>query len=693
MTGTAACYRRWLILLPILGLVLTRCGAVPYKTHRAHAPKQPVLAEVKVSDESVLTQVAQKMNGYFTAGLLAKPIQLDTSLSATEAFNKSHEVAIALFDQNAYDECIEFINWIQFHIFQPPASQSFDLLKIVATYRSTLDPEMLIQGLQDPTLDIIYTPYQASLAYLRHALPVLARLGYTKLALSMVDKIFETYGPADSIYEQVENSYAGSPLQSSLIMEDYRDYKTQALSGLIYAQQILALYDQLRFTEAKTHSQYFLEHFPTHHTSELIEDVLEKSNQRGVWKDIRIALLLPLSGPYANTGKDIMDGILHAFKLFEEQEPDEGLLSFKFFPLDTHAYQRDLPQRVKDLIELESLFLIVGPYLAHHHRALIPVVQQYQIPMISLAPAQSLIGEESSALPVLNMRPSLDHQIKYMIDYVSSHIQPVQNLAIVYPDNGFGYFQANAFQAAADLNHTSISAAETYAPGEQKTYKSTIEKLLRVYDYQDRMQEREDLSKQYVEKYGREPQPNQITLDPLVDFELLYAPSPTRDASILVPLFKYLGAKKFLILGPSYWNNEEMVIRTKPYLENVILFDTFYKNEKHPTFMSFSQKFTRDFQVPFNKNHFWGNLTADILQKTLARLPNQTQTSRQDFLEQIQQVNGRTFFGQSWRMSHTGTLELDPIPLILRRNSFVRLSEESIAKLKETVFASTFEEE
>lgn len=569
----------------------------------------------------------------------------------------------------------------------PPPSNttSSNLRKALDTYRTNLDLEAFVYNLSNPNLGITHTSFQDTLIFLEHGLPVLARAGQTSLALRIVDKIFEIYGPVDSIFQKIQAAYEHSPLQSSLLLERPQSYKTPALSGLIYGEQIIALYDQIRFSEVKQHGTLFLNTYAQHPLASKITSLVDQAKQKIEWKGLRIALLLPLSGPHAQAGNDIMEGIFYSFHVFDpENTSSSDKLPFEFFPIDTHAHSHDLVEKVSQLIQDESIFLIVGPYLAQTHKKIVPIAQKHRVPLLSLAPIEQSTSDASS---LIVMRPSLTYQLQFIVDYINNHIQPISNLATLYPDNSFGHFHATAFQHAADRTGKTLSAAEMYHPGLQKTYKPAAEKLLGVFDLQDRGDERKSFSQTYEENHGKAPRSNQIELSPMADFELLYIPSPIRDASILAPLFKYLSATHFIILGPPFWNKEDMIFRTQPFLENVILFDLFYEAETHPAYVDVAQKFKQKYNRKLNQDSFLGKLVGDIILKTLSQVTQANSIPKEDFLEQIQQVKGRTCFGQEWSMTPAGILHLDPIPLAFQKNTFTRINEEMVAKIRETVFA------
>ena len=674
-------------ILSLLGFIfLVSCSTLslsPKTVTHLRSPKPPLTPNTINLSEGQLTQLSQKLRVLHQAQLLESPIPFDEKTTAIEAFHKSHEAALRLLQKNNVLECANFIIWLQQYVFQPPASYSFTLLKILATYRMTSDLEAFVRDLNTPTLDIAHTPFQEAMAFLEQGLPLLARSGHTSLALHIVDKIFETYGSVDSIFEKIQQAYMTSPLQASLMVETPQNYKTESVSGLIAAEQIIALYDQLRFTEVKKQGTTFLDTFAHHPWAPKIAKLVQEAIPKTQWKGFRIALLLPLSGPYAQVGNDIMEGIFYSFHVFDSEETGASKSPFEFFPLDTHAHPQDLAEKLTDLIHDESIFLIIGPYLTQTHKEMVPVAQKHHIPLLSLAPVEQ---QDSDTHSVMVMRPSLSYQLQFMINYLHTHLHEISNVAILYPDNGFGYFQANAFQQAVDSTGKTLVAAEIYLPGAQKTYKPAAEKLLSIFDTQDRVEERKEVALAYQEKHTKPPRPNQIELPPITNFELLYIPSPIRDASILAPLFKYFGATHFMILGPPVWNKEDMVIRTQPYLENVILFDTFAEAENQPSYVDFAQKFKQKYNQIFNQDHFLGKLTADIVLKALSQVTPNDIASREDFLKQIQQVKGRTFLDQEWIMAPNGILHLDPIPLAFQKNTFVRISEEMVAKIRETVF-------
>jgi hypothetical protein len=657
----------------------------PLVNHKPVEPDVPTLLRLSDLERAQLSQRTLQLheNGHIPLELVIQDTQ-----SPVELFHQAHAIVQWLYQEKNFVKCAEFTGWIMQEVFHPPASYSFLVMHYMGTYKIAWDIESITVGLQDPHLSFQHTPFAETLLFLTTTLPTLARSNNTAIALPLLDNIFKTYGPADIIFEKIEEAYIYSPLQTQLIQTDYRKASTAELAGLIYAEQIFSLYDQLFFSEVQKHGTQFLEHFPRHRLTPKIKELVFHALQKTHWKGFNIALLLPLTGPYAKSGKDILNGILYTFQIFENEKTIQSSRpALTFFPIDTHLQGQFLSETLSEIITQENIFLIVGPYLAQNHRSILPTIQKHAIPLLTLAPIETFDDDRRMEIaPILNLRPSLAYQLSFMMQYLSKTIHEINSLATLYPNNDFGYFHATAFQHASYFLSKPIRSAETYEAGNQKTYRNSVQRLLGLFDRQDRQSERQALIETIEVEKEPPPKPTEIDLPPKTDFELLYAPSPIRDASILVPLFKYFEAQEILILGPSFWNTKDMILRTRPYLQNVILFDTFYEFESDPRYKKFKRMFKLKYNDNFNRNNFLGQLASEVLLKTLARFAHNDVPTREDFLEQIQLVEGRTLFGQPWKITDNGTLQLDPIPLAFHKKSFQKINEEMIAKIRESVF-------
>lgn len=94
---------------------------------------------------------------------------------------------------------------------------------------------------------------------------------------------------------------------------------------------------------------------------------------------IKIGFLVPLSGPYAQTGRDILNGFL---LLLDEIGERAGGREIQLIVEDTEAIPAVALTKARKLIESDEVHLMAGALLSSTGYALAPYIDSMQIPMV-----------------------------------------------------------------------------------------------------------------------------------------------------------------------------------------------------------------------------------------------------------------------------------------------------------------------
>lgn len=185
---------------------------------------------------------------------------------------------------------------------------------------------------------------------------------------------------------------------------------------------------------------------------------------------IKVAIMLPLSGPEAETGKALLRAATAA--LFEAYDPRLVLL-----PLDTKADAFETEAIAQRALQ-ENVSIVLGPLLASNLQIAGEILEPHGIPLIGFsndssvaAPGRFIMG----FLPETEVKRVVDHAIGAGL---------LEQAALV-PDGRYGNRVRTAFGDAVSSGGGSVAAIESYPPDPEAVF----EPVKRLSNYDERRQE------------------------------------------------------------------------------------------------------------------------------------------------------------------------------------------------------------
>ena len=257
---------------------------------------------------------------------------------------------------------------------------------------------------------------------------------------------------------------------------------------------------------------------------------------------VRVGLLLPLSGANAELGKAMLNAAQMAVFDFAD----------KRFELLTHD-TKGTPQgavRAATLAVGDGASMILGPLLSASTRAVGPVAQAANVPVVAFSSDRSVAGGGTYTMGFL---PSAE--IKRIIAFARS--KGVRRFAALAPDNVYGETVVTAFEDAVAANGGTVTWVQFYDP-HAESFDDAVRALA---NYRAR---RQSLLAQRRELKGREDEVSRRALRRLgrlqtigeLPFDaLLVADGGKRLQSVaaLLPFYD-IDPKKVRMLGTGQWD-------------------------------------------------------------------------------------------------------------------------------------------
>ncbi|MBT7944177.1 MAG: ABC transporter substrate-binding protein [Alphaproteobacteria bacterium] len=257
---------------------------------------------------------------------------------------------------------------------------------------------------------------------------------------------------------------------------------------------------------------------------------------------VRVALLLPLSGPNGGLGQAMLNAAQLAMFNFADQR-------FELLVHDTKGTPQGASSAASAAIG-DGASIILGPLLAASVRAVGPQAQAANVPVIAFSSDRSVAGNGTYTMGFL---PSAE--IRRIVAYARS--KGVTRFAALAPDNVYGETVINAFEAAVARNGGSVARVQFYDP--RATDFTAAVRVLADYDTR-----RQVLLDQRKELEGHEDEVSQRALKRLERLQtigdlpfdaLLLADGGKRLLSIaaLLPFYD-IDPGKIRMLGTGQWD-------------------------------------------------------------------------------------------------------------------------------------------
>ena len=172
----------------------------------------------------------------------------------------------------------------------------------------------------------------------------------------------------------------------------------------------------------------------------------------GPGNKVRVALLLPLSGPNAVLGNAMLD----AAQMALYDVADEKL---ELLPHDTQGNAEAAAAAAKAAVS-EGARLIIGPLIAAEVGAVKPVARAAGVPVVAFSTATQLAGDGTYLMGFL---PS--QEIERVVGF--AHSKGVSRFATIAPNTPYGDVAVDAMRAAVQANSDTLERVERYDPNVQ----------------------------------------------------------------------------------------------------------------------------------------------------------------------------------------------------------------------------------
>ncbi|NLG51449.1 MAG: ABC transporter substrate-binding protein [Chloroflexi bacterium] len=184
----------------------------------------------------------------------------------------------------------------------------------------------------------------------------------------------------------------------------------------------------------------------------------------GVGSTYYIGFMASITGAASSLGEPERDAAVMIQKQLDEQGgitgPDGVVHPVKILIYDTEGNGDIAVTVARKLIESENAIVLLGPSTSPPCMALIPVVQEAKIPMISMASSSEIVKPISERQWIFKVAQSNEHTSPWQVQYAKAKgLTKIDNL---YVNNAYGEDGAAAIRETARAEGIEIVLEETF---------------------------------------------------------------------------------------------------------------------------------------------------------------------------------------------------------------------------------------
>ena len=363
-----------------------------------------------------------------------------------------------------------------------------------------------------------------------------------------------------------------------------------------------------------------------------------------------VGCLLPLSGPFAIYGEDVLNGIQLGMGL--SGEPDMGV-DLELVIKDTEGHAEKAVARLEDLVNNEKVAAIIGPLSSRAAMAAAVKAQELGVPIITLTQKEG-VTEVGNMVFRNALTPS--REVKRLVDTAIEEMG-IKRFGILYPDNSYGHFLMNIFWDRLEEMGGMVTAVESYGP-DDTDFAVQIKKMTGLYYPKPEL-----LVQKEREMWTMEEEESRLDIEepePTVDFDAVFIPDKLQTVAMIAPQLIYHDVPGLLLMGTSLWQSPELIEMPGDYIQGAIFSSGFFYGTGEPRIKAFVKGYKADFGSAPGILAATGYDTISLLKSVIGQDNIRTRRDVQKTL-----LKCKDFVGVTGKISFDSRGDLEKEPLLL----------------------------
>ena len=368
--------------------------------------------------------------------------------------------------------------------------------------------------------------------------------------------------------------------------------KDSSLIPAIHYQLALSYLKSDELEEAREAATEIVRLAPEQGWAARAEEVLEKIEERLKVNPNVIGCLLPMSGPFAIYGQEVLNGLELGLDIF--REGNEGLPSIEFVIRDTKGDPTIAIEAMIELAEEEKAIVIIGPLISKVAEGVVEEAQALGIPIISLSQSE---GITSKGEMVFQNCLTPEDQLRSLIDKVMGEMGS-KRFAILYPANAYGRYFMDRLWDKVESQGGMITAVESYDPRDTD-FATPIKKMVGLFyprpESDTVEQEREEPEQAEEAELEEEEEVIQEAPEPIIDFDAIFIPDSSKRVALIASQLAYYDVVGVRLLGTNLWNSPELIEIGGEYVRGALFPAGFFPGSGYRGVDSFVAQYKTNF--------------------------------------------------------------------------------------------------
>lgn len=421
----------------------------------------------------------------------------------------------------------------------------------------------------------------------------------------------------------------------------------------IYYRLAILYLEKDDFRDARAAASALVRSTPEQKWVDLGRQLLERTEAELSVKTDTFGCLLPLSGPFAPFGEEVLKGVQLGLGVFGSADGDGPRLEMLI--KDTKGSPETASQAMKALANQEHVIGVIGPLSSKASVAAARVAEKLGVPIITLTQREGITGEGKMVFRNF-LVPS--KEIKKIISTAVVDLD-LKRFAILYPDNPYGRFFMNKFWDGIDEAGAAITAVESYKP-DQTDFAEQIKKMTGLYYPRPASLVKKlwEMKTPYELETEIEPDGPQ----PIIDFDAIFIPDSYQRIIMIAPQLMYYDVTGVQLIGTSLWQSPKLIEMAGKYVQGAIFPSGFFRNQPDPEVRGFVRSYEKNFNAKPGILAATGYDTAGILNAVMNDFSIRTRNELRKALLAIHGYHGVT---GSISFDAQGDVEKEPLMLTI----------------------------
>lgn len=292
----------------------------------------------------------------------------------------------------------------------------------------------------------------------------------------------------------------------------------------------------------------------------------------------RIGALLPLSGPMAAYGQEVLHGIQLAI---DRQNHDSGQVAIKLVVRDA-GVGTPIQVPLSALLDEPRLLAVIGPLVSQQVEAAAKVVDDARIPLIT--PSATLSNVRQLSPYAFSTALTYPLQAEQIAAYAMGQLG-YRRFGVIHPENGYGRQLAHLFIEEVQRQGGDVIDVESYEEHETDFAKQ-ITRLKSAYwrrIQQDRHTKAGKEPSHHTDKRGQDTRSRR-------SLDAIYLPGAFRHAMLIAAQLRFQDMKVRL-LGSNAWHSEDLGHFSDKSIQGGIFVDSFFAESRTPAVREFVEAY------------------------------------------------------------------------------------------------------